>query len=316
MRRALLVGALSTVWLAAPAQAFVQRLNDRSQPVFWRETCVPVTIYLNGFERSPNKIDLDVPGIVKSVAAAAHAWSSDAVQCHAGGSPYLEIVPTLAPLDATPPPVAYDAKNSIIFRESDWPHPNEALAATTVTSAPDGHIVDVDVEINASSPLQLWMNLDEGEVPPPPPPNVENGPEFYDLQSALTHELGHFIGLMHTCFRPQDGPRLNDDKDRPVPDCDGTPEDQASVMFPRVGAGETSKRTLSPDDIDAVCTIYAPSRAHEACALDTVPPGCGVAPPRRTKPRAALGAIAGLATLAELVRRRRRRLSARARARA
>ena len=46
--------------------------------------------------------------VVKSLTGAAHAWSPDAVACPAGGVPYLEIVPTLAPTSATPPPAAYD----------------------------------------------------------------------------------------------------------------------------------------------------------------------------------------------------------------
>ena len=263
------------------------------QPVFWKQSCVPVTIYLNGFDESPDKYALDVPGIVKSITAAAHAWSSDVVGCGAGAAPYLEIVPTLAPLDAVPPPATYDGKNSIIFRKSDWPYADEALAFTLVTSAPDGHIVDVDIEINASNSLQIWMNLDEGVSPPPAESHIGDGPGYFDLQNALTHEFGHFIGLAHTCYRAVDGAHLDGDDGQPIPDCPGPPAVQATVMFPETQPGETSQRTLSPDETAAACMIYAPSKAHEVCALDTPAPGCAAAAPTRRTPRAALVGLAG-----------------------
>jgi MYXO-CTERM domain-containing protein len=76
---------------------------------------------------------------------------------------------------------------------------------------------------------------------------------------------------------------------------------------------ETSKRTLSADDVDAVCSIYAPSMYHEACALDEAR-GCDVSSRAVSPGRFAVagGAIAMLAALAH--RRRQRRVSARARA--
>src|SRR4029077_9130991 len=117
-----------------------------------------------------------------------------------------------------------------------------------------------------------WMNLDPGT----PVPGTKNGdantPPIYDLQNALTHEFGHFIGLAHTCFSPiesgsnVDGnglPRPDDDQGRPVPDCGAlnTPNYvSSSVMYyAENNYLDTSRRALSADDINAVCTIYAPS---------------------------------------------------------
>ncbi len=313
MRRAVFIALLSVI-LAGRAQAFVREVNPTSgAPVFWKQSCVPVTIYLNGFDKSPYQYDLDVAGIVKSITAAAHAWSGDVVACPSGGAPYLEIVPSFAPPDAVAPPATYDGKNSIIFRSSDWPYADEALAHTRVVSAPDGHILDADIEINASNALQIWMNLDEGVSPPASQSHIGDGPGYYDLQNALTHEFGHFIGLAHTCYRATDGPRLDDDDGQPTPDCPGTPAIQATVMYPETQPGETSQRTLSPDETAASCAIYAPTHAHEVCALDTAAPGCAVGTPTRRTP---LVGLAGVALLAIIVRRRRRaRVSDRARAR-
>jgi hypothetical protein len=332
-----LVAALVTALGAARAQAYVRSKTDAGNPFYWKESCVPVTIYLNGFEGA--KSGMTVNELVKSVVAAAHTWSTDAVSCcpraptTAGGcsssevttSPYLEIVPSLAPASAAPPVVAWDALNAVIFRtqpemwsKSGVPgqdYPPEALAVTTVTARLDGHIVDVDMEINGVT--QQWMNLDPGVSIPF---NHGATEEIFDLQNALTHEFGHFIGLDHTCFIPSmdgsdvsaDGKlRPKDDQGNDVPDCDASPADiQNTVMFNVTMPGETSKRTLSPDDVNAVCDIYAASIPHEACALDSANPGCAVAPTRPSR-RADRGWVLGLsagalAIVSALVARRRR----------
>ena len=338
MRRASAVAALALlcVLAGARAEAYVRsKTADMKYGFYWKESCVPVTIYLNRF---PATSGMSEEQVVKSVTAAAHAWSADAVSCADGSSPYLEIVPSLAPESAAPPVVAWDAKNSIIFRTDPdaWGksgsgavaalYPFEALAVTTVTARLDGHIVDVDMEVNGVG--QKWMNLDPGYFAPF---NHGDTEMFFDLQNALTHEFGHFIGLDHTCFIPStmnpaigtDGKiRPTDNLGNPVPDCgDGSPSAvAATVMYNITHAGETSKRTLSQDDINAVCDIYPASADHDACALDTAAPGCAVASVRPSR-RGHLGVTAGLATcgLALAVAtaaRRRRRLSDRGRARA
>jgi len=319
----------------ARAEAYVRsKTDDGVYAFYWKESCVPVTIYLNGFDRTSG---MTLTQIVKSVTAAAHTWSADAISCASGDvttSPYLEIVPTLAPAAQTPPRAtdslvsgSWDARNSIIFRTESWSnsgkpghdYPFEALAVTTVTARLDGHVVDADLEVNGVN--KTWMNLDPGVSVP-----FDHGAtaEVFDLQNTLTHEFGHFIGLDHTCFVPSANgtPRPKDDKGNDVPDCDSAPVVvQNTVMFNRAQAGETSKRALAPDDARAVCEIYAPSLEHLACALDSANPGCAVAAaaPTRHASRASrlglpLGALAMLAAVA--ARRRRRRVTARRRARA
>jgi hypothetical protein len=338
-----LLAACLGLLASARAHAFVQSKTDMGKGFFWKESCVPVTIYLNRF---PAVSGMTAEQVVKSVAAAAHAWSSDAVTCSSGGavtSPYLEIVPSLADPAAVPPAVtnpdvagSWDARNSIIFRTESWSRSGksspgsdyafEALAVTTVTARSDGHIVDVDMEVNGVS--KSWMNLDPGITVP-----FDHGDtqQIYDLQNALTHEFGHFIGLDHTCFTPSlDNPsvgtdgrlRPQDDQGKPIPDCVTAPAGvAATVMFNVTSPGEVSKRDLAPDDVRAVCTIYAPSQPHEECALDSASPGCVVAParaPRRGARGWALAAPAGAlgAALALAARRRRARgLSDRDRAR-
>jgi hypothetical protein len=328
VRRAVLV-ALLTAATAGRAEAFVRTLHvGNNNPVFWQESCVPFTIYLNGFERPSDKSNMSLADIIKSVTEAAHAWSTDAVTCPGGGAPDLELVPMLAPTSAPPPAAAYDARNSVIFRTDNWSksgkpatvdnpdYASGALALTTVTSDSSGRILDVDVEINAVSVPGLWTNLDPGVVPVQQKPEVDS----YDLQDALTHEFGHFIGLAHTCFNPdRDKMRLKDDAGQDVPQCGDAspPAAMNAVMYYQVNPNEVSKRVLSPDDIRAVCTVYAPSRPHVACALDRAPVGCAVAARgRHAGNEVALGVLAALGLLAEGVRRRAHRISDRGRARA
>jgi hypothetical protein len=344
VRRGLALGlgalALLACLDAGEARAFV-RSTTGNAPFFWKESCVPVTIYLNGF---PAESGMATDDVVKSVTAAAHAWSGDAVtcctdqaMCPSGQSlgqtfnPFLEIVPTLAPASATPPAVAWDARNSIIFRtgpemwsksgKAGHAYAFEALAVTTVTARSDGHIVDVDMEVNGVNfGLNLgknWINLDPGVSPPAQQGEIV---QYFDLQNALTHEFGHFIGLDHTCYTPSatnpdvgtDGkPRPTDNLGKFIPNCEASPEIvQDTVMFNVTGPLQTNKRVLSEDDILAVCTIYGPTVPHDACALDSTAPGCAVAAPARPS-RAHGGRLglagAALAAFAVLAARRRAR---------
>jgi hypothetical protein len=244
--------------------------------------------------------------------------------------PYLEIVPSLnVDVDAKPPPAAYDARNSVIFRTERWSmsaNPDKAynafaLAITSVFAKPDGHIVDADIELNTvyvdgALAGKRFANLDDvGAMP--------NLIEVYDLQNTLTHEFGHFVGLDHSCFTedpsdPLGQDRPNDNLGNPVPDCFDAPQSvQETVMFASTQVREVSKRVLSPDEVLAACDIYPQDQDPKQCALD-VPNdgiGCSIEGGRRpdliaTNARRAATATAtgtGLALgIALLVARRRR----------
>jgi hypothetical protein len=324
---------------AAPREgrAFV-RSTTGNEPFFWKESCVPITIYLNRF---PTTSGMATDDIVKSVTAAAHAWSPDAVTCCTDqgtcptGStvgqlfnPYLEIVPTLAPASTTAPSVAWDGRNTVVFRTEMWSksgqpghaYLSDALAVTTVTARSDGHIVDVDMEVNGFNfglnQPKNWINLDPGVSPPPQQGEIV---QYFDMQNALTHEFGHFIGLDHTCYiastdNPEIGtdgkPRPTDNLGQKIPDCDSSPEIvQETVMFNKTGPLQTNKRVLSPDDILAVCTIYDPLKPHDICALDSVVSACSVATPTRASPGPgwALGSSGAVLAIVLLASRRRAR---------
>jgi hypothetical protein len=140
--------------------------------------------------------------------------------------------------------------NLIVFRDLDFPYRGEdsTLARTTVTfDASTGEILDADIEVNAAF-NELTVG-DERVV--------------YDLQSIMTHEIGHFMGIAHS-------------------------SDAGATMRATYDTGSTGLRSLAPDDVAAACAIYPPTRqvgcdplplgGEQSC--DPTPPdeGCSLSP--------------------------------------
>jgi MYXO-CTERM domain-containing protein len=305
-RRRLLSFALALCTLTAlarPAAAYFRSVTSSStatSPVYlkWQSSCETVTIYLNGFS------DMTSDEVAKSIAAAAAAWGPDQVTCLASGSdsgigsPYFQIIPQLSTGGAVPDAVN-DGKNSIIFKTTDWGEYSEALAFTKVWKEPSGKIVDADIEINATlaSPNPL-ANLDPGVAPP------QHGQFRVDLQTLMTHEFGHFLGLAHTCLSGYGGD-IGDTPPPGTPSCSGaTPQALAAVMYPIIDSESIAKRVLTADDAAGVCAIYPPSGDPHTCTQNAPDDGCGCAA-AGTSP--VTGAAAALAVLALMLPGRRRR---------
>jgi hypothetical protein len=118
--------------------------------------------------------------------------------------------------------------NVVLFQDDDWKYRgiDGTLAKTSVTYNDEtGEIYDADIEVNTANNTVTIVD---------PPEKVE-----YDLQAILTHEVGHFIGLAHS-------------------------PDANAVMFESYSPGSTAQRKLTPDDINAVCTVY-PSTIDLKC---------------------------------------------------
>jgi hypothetical protein len=60
-------------------------------------------------------------------------------------------------------------------------------------------------------------------------------PTSYDLQSIVTHEAGHFLGMSHSA-------------------------DPLATMRRDYTAGSDSFRDLAPDDVAGICAIYPPDQ--------------------------------------------------------
>ena len=136
------------------------------------------------------------------------------------------------------------ANANIVVIRDDWAADPSALGLTTVSLSKDtGQIYDVDMEINGTQPLSVGPLV----------------PNRYDLESIITHEAGHFFGIAHSNVDCPDG----------------------ATMCPNALPGVGDFRTLDPDDIAAICTIYPPDRNLPQC--DPTPhrgfsPECGLDP--------------------------------------
>jgi hypothetical protein len=290
--------------IATPASAYVRKRTDGGIEEYWQVSCIPMTIYMNGYT------GMTRDEVVKSITAAAHTWSPSAVTCPDGVShPFLEIVPSLADENAVPPVPAYDARNTVLFYTPERPYnPDtsglswEVVALTAGWARADGHIVDADVRINAYD--NQFANLDPNFVPP------ADGNTPYDLQNAVTHEFGHVLGLGHSCWNIfSDLEQPVDDKDAAVPTCDPSAPIavQNTVMYATIPPGgfEVKKRTLSSDEIRAVCDIYPASANQYTCDLDTPQDGCGCSASASTAATVSAWCLALLSGGAMVLRRRK-----------
>jgi Matrixin len=190
-------------------------------PIFWRNRCVGYSIQRN----ASRTISFDVAS--KIVSSAFSKWAQ--VDCPTAegteGSARVSIdIRDLGEVSCEA--VRYDPagenQNVILFRDDTWPHndKDDVLGLTTVTfSKTTGEIFDADMEINT---FDRTISTDEKVAP--------NG---YDLESIVTHEAGHFLGLAHS-------------------------NNAQSTMDPGYNPGESKKRYLKLDDVLGLCSAYLP----------------------------------------------------------
>ncbi|MCS6901952.1 MAG: matrixin family metalloprotease [Myxococcales bacterium] len=112
--------------------------------------------------------------------------------------------------------------NVILFRDNGWPYQgaSNTLGYTTVTFESSTGRI-LGADIEVNSGQNIITTEDRGVR--------------YDLESILVHELGHALGLSHS----------------------NNPE---ATMRASYAEGSTDMRTLAPDDLEAVCTVYPPWR--------------------------------------------------------
>lgn len=249
---------------AREARAFVRETSSYTNltPLHWSSGCVVLAV------ADPQSPDLSWTDLLTATQAAADTWTRAAAGCGSGFSFVVHLA--RAGLG-----VGRDGVNAILIHWSNYCGSRGSspgcdplsLAATSphavdhAGAADDGRIYEADVEINGEA--YSW-----GLVP--------QGGEM-DLQGAITHELGHVLGLDHNCYESGFGlPRPVDDQGVPVVDCAGAPTDvTAAIMYPG-GDYSTERRTLSSDDVRGICSIY-PAGTPPACQGSLTPSGgCSV----------------------------------------
>jgi hypothetical protein len=272
-RCAALAAVLIVTSLSRSAAGYVRYETGLGAPYAWFQSRVRLDGYPQDLENMTRE---QMRG---AMVAAVAAWDHRAPGLD--GCSYLELELSTAdarsPLEAAEPPVAAnDQHNMVVMRTASWGcdptsgapatpcyDPN-ALALTTLTTLKKtGEILDADIEINGVD--DVWGDL-----------AVNSVPHGQDVQNALTHEMGHFIGLDHPCYLGQaPEPLPLDDTGAPTVNCRVAPASvRAATMFPSSIPGDLGLRTLSPDDIAAVCNIYPIGRDPHDYSLPASPEGC------------------------------------------
>ncbi len=129
----------------------------------------------------------------------------------------------------------YNKENSITWVEKGWTSqsftpPTGALAVTISSyKTSNNEILDSDIFFNGE--YFKWGVIDTQE---------EEVSDVVDIQNIATHEIGHFIGLDHSSediYEPESKLYL-------------------ATMFFASGPGETFRRILKKDDLDAARNLY------------------------------------------------------------
>jgi hypothetical protein len=192
--------------------------------LFWKTACVGYSLHEDGTANIPMK------HVRPAIARCFANWVD--LECEEGFATisFAELDDVSCHKTEYNP----DAENAniVLFQDTKWQYTSASnnLAKTTVTFDDEtGEILDADIEINHA--YNNYTISDE---------NVQ-----YDLESVVTHEVGHFIGLDHSL-------------------------DPVATMNATYDRGTTDLRTLEEDDVLAACAAYAPDRE---ASCDTKPRG-------------------------------------------
>jgi hypothetical protein len=276
------------------SQAYVREVTSEGVATAWFYPCITMHMYLG----SPPAV-LTADQLFAASVRAAATWSYPALACS-------DLRISVVAESEASSDVGYDSKNVITFRTTSWCrqpgrlndagviepdcYPSTALAVTSVFKNKNtGEILDADIELNAVD--YTWG--DRVALP-----DLARS-DTMDFQYAVTHEMGHVIGLDHPCYVFGEALRLYDNTGALEVDCYNNPNlpdaIASSMMYPSVDltGAKTMQRVLGTDDVQGVCDIYP--HVHDTCPPRPTDGGCAVSPGQPSEGKAGLLAGSGLA---------------------
>jgi hypothetical protein len=232
-----LIGALVAVLLIAPtAAAYVLYISPRNAdaPLRWFQKSAVLIFDTN----PPQEIAQTVA--TEKILDAFQEWSN--LSCDGALTTYPftnggSINGGIVGFDDDP---GAPNENLVMWVSSSnaWRHGKGVVALTSLTyDVANGQIVDADIELNdAEFPFSASGEPQSNEM---------------DLENAIAHEAGHFLGLDHSSKR-------------------------LATMYAKAEPGETLKSDLLGDDMDGFCALYGPSAIAIPEAITSTSPTCAV----------------------------------------
>lgn len=202
MKSKLLLLLLHVIFILAPFSIFgYKQIEEDGRKLHWNDNQIPVSYMINS---------LGAPGVdneFNAVHASFDTWSA---------VPTSKIAFTFNGL--TPISISeFDSINVVTWSDVITTTDLGIAESIAFFSVFDGNFLDVDIILSNFVP---WSTTGESEA--------------FDIQSVMTHEVGHMVGLADLF----------------------SPADVNSVMYGFINPGDLSDRVLSEDDIAGASAIY------------------------------------------------------------